>query len=112
MYFCTLYPNFGVGYTVNAKMLDEDGCVRFHPLRSFAERQGDALCFQIHDCPKMSETAIRGLIRSYDGRPYKRIENPDTGTVRFEHLEENECLYYSKGAEKFRNDLRGGKTIF
>lgn len=111
MYFCKLYPHYRVGYTVVVKLLDTDGRVRFCPLRSFAERQGDAIAFQLYDCPKMSEAQIRALAGQYDGRPYKRIENPDTGAVRFVHLDENECFYYREDAVREYTPRRG-KAIF
>lgn len=87
MYFCKDYPNAKVGYTVSVKLLDDDGCVRLHPLRSFGERQGDAIDFQLYDCPKLSYTNMMQLVKNYDGRPYMRSVTPG-GTVRFIRREE------------------------
>lgn len=111
MYFFKLYPHYRVGYTVTVKLLDADGCTRFYPLRSFGERQGDAIDFQLYDCPKMSEAQIRALAWKYDGRPYKRVESPDTGMVRFIHLDESECFYYNEKAAREYTPSRG-KFIF
>lgn len=83
MYFSKDYPNAKVGYTVEVRLLDDDGAVRFHPLRSFGERQGDAIEFQIYDCPKLSAAQIQQLVKSYNGDRYMRLPSPNNGIARF-----------------------------
>lgn len=56
------------GYVVEVHILDNDGICRWHPLRNFGERQGDARFFKEYDCPKLSDTIINALIRAYNPR--------------------------------------------
>lgn len=61
------------GYVVLAKWIDACGYVRYKPLRKFHE-QGDAFCFRECDCPKLTDTQIRGMIKYYNpNKKYKRI---------------------------------------
>jgi hypothetical protein len=47
---------------------------RFFPLRNFGEHQGDARMFKEVDCPELTDSQLRMLIKSYDNRIiYKRI---------------------------------------
>ena len=50
MYYTIRYNN---GYEVCVVKTDDDGCLRTHPLRNFGERQGDAMLFKQHDCPRL-----------------------------------------------------------
>lgn len=70
MYFTIRYNN---GYEVCVVKTDDDGCLRTHPLRNFGERQGDAMLFKQHDCPRLRWEQINALIKRYDpARKYNR----------------------------------------
>ena len=53
------------GYIVEVYILDNDGVMRWHPLRNFGERQGDARAFKEYDCPNLEDWEIRSLIKNY-----------------------------------------------
>lgn len=57
--------NFDDGYVVAVLMIGEYGFLKYHPLRNFGERQGDAKIFKEVDCPKLSDSQIRMLIKNY-----------------------------------------------
>lgn len=61
------------GYVVEAFWPDADGMERWMPLRNFGDRQGDAIDYRDIDCPELSDTMIRALIKAYDkDRRYAR----------------------------------------
>lgn len=63
------------GYVVEVHILDSDGVMRWHPLRNFGDRQGDAKAFKEWDCPELGDDVIRTLIRRYDPTvKYMRVE--------------------------------------
>lgn len=63
------------GYVVEAHWQDEDGVYRWHPLRNFGDRQGDALDFCHHDCPSYEPAVIKTLIGRYDWKvKYVRLD--------------------------------------
>ena len=73
MYFALNWDAKNGGYVVSVKRMDERGFVRYHDLRKFRD-QGDAMIFRDADCPKLSDTTIRALIKRYDPKvQYKRI---------------------------------------
>lgn len=45
----------------------------WQPLRNFGDREGDAKCFRDFDCPNLTDTQLRALIRAY---------NPETKYIR------------------------------
>lgn len=48
----------------------------WQPLRNFGERQGDARCFMLFDCPKLTDSEIGILARRYDkDRVYERVSS-------------------------------------
>ena len=62
------------GYEVTVLMEDERGLRRWHPLRNFGDRQGDAKMFKMVDCPDLTDTQIRMLIKNFDSSvKYERI---------------------------------------
>ena len=62
------------GYEVTVLMEDERGLRRWHPLRNFGDRQGDAKMFKMVDCPDLTDTQIRMLIKNFDRSvKYERI---------------------------------------
>lgn len=64
------------GYVVEVHYQDIDGIFRWHPLRNFGERQGDAKLFKGVDCPKLEDWQIRVLIKGYDPDiKYERISD-------------------------------------
>ena len=66
--------NWNDGYEVTVLMVGENGYLRQYPLRNFGEHQGDARIFKEVDCPQLTDTQIRMLIRKYDPKvKYKRI---------------------------------------
>ena len=68
--------NWNDGYEVTALMVGEHGCLRHFPLRNFGEHQGDARIFKEADCPNLTDTQIRILIKNYDPKvKYKRISS-------------------------------------
>ena len=71
MQFCI---NYNDGYEVAVLMPDERGLVRWHPLRNFGDRQGDAKIFKYNDCPRLTDTQIRMLVKRFDRSvKYERI---------------------------------------
>jgi hypothetical protein len=66
--------NWNDGYEVAVLMPDERGLVRWHPLRNFGHRQGDAKIFKYEDCPRLTYTQIRMLVKRFDRSvKYERI---------------------------------------
>lgn len=66
--------NWNDGYEVAVLMEDERGIRRFFPLRNFGDRQGDAKIFKYVDCPKLTDTQLRMLIKRFDRSvKYERI---------------------------------------
>lgn len=65
MEFCKHFDAVG-GYTVDVRTRDERGCLSCIPLLSFGERQGDAIAFQLYDCPKLTDHQLKFLIKNYD----------------------------------------------
>lgn len=72
--------NFGVridkdlGFIVIALWRDEDGILRWHPLRAFGMHQGMARAFIECDCPDYSLSDLKRINKSYDdNRSYVRI---------------------------------------
>ena len=66
--------NWNDGYEVAVIMEDERGIRRFLPLRNFGDRQGDAKSFKYVDCPKLTDTQLRMLIKRFDrSGKYERI---------------------------------------
>ena len=64
------------GYVVEVHYPDNDGISRWHPLRNFGERQGDARLFKEVDCPKLEDWQIRALIKGYNHEvKYERISD-------------------------------------
>lgn len=54
--------------------MDGKGYGQWHRLRNFGERQGDAIEFRSWDCPKLSDTQLRMLIKNFDiNTKYQRI---------------------------------------
>lgn len=71
MQFCI---NYNDGYEVAVQMEDERGLLRWLPLRNFGDREGDAKCFKYWDCPKLTGTQLRMLIKRFDRNvKYERI---------------------------------------
>ena len=63
------------GYIVDVHILDNDGVMRWHPIRNFGDRQGDARAYKEFDCPELDEAHLRVLIRQYDpGVKYIRVK--------------------------------------
>lgn len=69
--------NYEDGYVVCLVAYDEQWKrKRFFPLRNFGEHQGDARLFKEADCPNLSDTQLRLLIKSYNpNTKYKRINS-------------------------------------
>lgn len=69
--------NYEDGYVVCLVAYDEQWKrKRFFPLRNFGEHQGDARLFKEVDCPNLSDTQLRLLIKSYNpNTKYKRINS-------------------------------------
>lgn len=68
--------NWNEGYEVCVLTEDERGLRRWMPLRNFGEHQGDARIFKEADCPDLTDTQIRLLIKSFDRKKkYKRINS-------------------------------------
>ena len=71
MQFCI---NWNDGYEVCVLMEDERGLQRWLPLRNFGHRQGDARIFKEADCPDLTDTQLRMLIKRFDRSvKYERI---------------------------------------
>lgn len=68
--------NWNDGYEVAVLMPDERRLVRWHPLRNFGDRQGDAKIFKYVDCPRLTDTQIRMLAKRFDRSvKYERINS-------------------------------------
>ena len=66
--------NWNDGYEVTVLMVGEHGYLRHYPLRNFGEHQGAARIFKEVDCPELTDTQLRMLIKNYDPKvKYKRI---------------------------------------
>lgn len=66
--------NWNEGYEVAVLMVYEGGIRRWRPLRNFGDRQGDAKAFKYLDCPDLSDTQIRMLVKNFDRNvKYERI---------------------------------------
>lgn len=66
--------NWNEGYEVCVLMEDERGLRRWHPLRNFGDRQGDARIFKEVDCPDLTDTQLRMLTKRFDRSvKYERI---------------------------------------
>jgi hypothetical protein len=66
--------NWNDGYEVCVLMEDERGLRRWLPLRNFGDRQGDARIFKEVDCPDLTDTQIRMLVKRFDRNvKYERI---------------------------------------
>jgi hypothetical protein len=66
--------NWNDGYEVCVLMEDERGLRRWLPLRNFGDRQGDARIFKEADCPDLTDTQIRMLVKRFDRNvKYERI---------------------------------------
>lgn len=62
MFFAVNYDN---GYVVTLTRVWDDGRISTKPLRKF-EHQGHAFIFRDHDCPYLTETEIKMLVKRYD----------------------------------------------
>lgn len=82
MEFCKHFDDMG-GYTVDVRTQDERGCLSCIPLRSFGERQGDAIAFQLYDCPKLTDHQLKFLIKNYDARRHYIRVVGRSGNVSF-----------------------------
>ena len=71
----TFFVRFHGGYEVCVVLPSlETGYLHTYPLRNFGERQGDAICFKMFDCPLLTDMQVRSLINSYDpSKKYRRI---------------------------------------
>lgn len=68
--------NWNDGYEVCILMHDERGLLRWQPLRNFGDRQGDARIFKEVDCPDLTDTQIRMLVKKFDRNvKYVRINS-------------------------------------
>lgn len=68
--------NWNDGYVVTVILPDPNfgGLTRHFPLRNFGDREGDAKAFKYIDCPDLTDTQIRMLIKNYNPAvKYKRI---------------------------------------
>lgn len=66
--------NWNDGYEVTVLMIGPHGYLRHYPLRNFGDHQGDAKIFKEVDCPKLTDTQLRLLIKNYNPAvKYKRI---------------------------------------
>lgn len=83
MYFAIRYND---GYEVCVVKADEDGCIRTHPLRNFGQRQGDAMLFKLHDCPRLEWSRLNAFIKSYD--PKKKYERVNERNLRVTEITE------------------------
>jgi hypothetical protein len=71
------------GYVVEVNILDSDGVCRWHPLRNFGDRQGDARAFKEFDCPELNDNVLRALIKRYDPDvKYMRVEKHRFAKIR------------------------------
>lgn len=52
-------------YTVMVKLLDTDGCFRYHPVINF-EDQGDAIEFAKRDIERFDESFIRRRVKDFN----------------------------------------------
>jgi len=55
-------------YIVEAYIIEDPNSTRgyWHPLRNFGCRQGDAFAFRDWDCPKLTDSQLRLLVKNYD----------------------------------------------
>ena len=68
--------NTPCGYIVSAYVMDDNGYGQWHRLRNFGDRQGDAIESRSWDCPNLSDTQLRMLIKNFDiNVKYKRISS-------------------------------------
>lgn len=68
--------NWDDGYVVTVILPDPNlgGYLRHFPLRNFGDREGDAKAFKYLDCPDLTDTQIRMLIKNYNPAvKYQRI---------------------------------------
>jgi len=66
--------NWNDGYEVGVTMVSQSGVMKFHPLKNFGERQGDAKIFKESDCPKLKDSQLRMLIKNYNPKvKYERV---------------------------------------
>lgn len=79
----TFVINYNRGYEVGVVMVGEDGYLRTYPLRNFGQRQGDAMMFRQHDCPRLSMLQIKSLINRYD--PSTKYNRIDENTFRIQN---------------------------
>lgn len=82
--------NSEFGYIVEAHIEDDNGMRYWVPLRNFGQRQSDAMDFCHTDCPKLNETSVKSLARSFDravtykrvnGRRFVRTSNNDKNAM-------------------------------
>ena len=69
--------NYNNGYVVNLIAYDEKWKrKKFFPLRNFGEHQGDARIFKEIDCPSLTDSQLRMLIKTYNPAViFKRINS-------------------------------------
>lgn len=66
--------NYRDGYEVCVLMADDRGLARWKPLRNFGDREGDAKAYKYIDCPDLTDTQLRMLIKRFDRSiKYQRI---------------------------------------
>lgn len=53
------------GYIVGVYLTEGNGYGHWVRLRNFGDRQGDAICFRDYDLPKLSDTELRMLAKSF-----------------------------------------------
>lgn len=55
-------------YIVEAYIIEDPNSTRgyWYPLRNFGCRQGDAFAFRDWDCPKLTDSQLRLLVKNYD----------------------------------------------
>ena len=55
-------------YIVEAYIIEDPNSTRgyWHPLRNFGCRQGDVFAFRDWDCPKLTDSQLRLLVKNYD----------------------------------------------
>ena len=67
--------NYDDGYVIALTKMWDDGQIHIKPLRKFYE-QGDAIAFREFDCPHLSETQIKMLVKQYNPNvKYRRINS-------------------------------------
>lgn len=67
--------NYDDGYVITLTQVWEDGQLCSKPLRKFL-LQGDALAFREFDCPHLSESQIKILVKRYNKQlKYRRINS-------------------------------------